>query len=87
MFSFAAPERIFATFSAFHFQHIAYAGEDDSFITNPHIISNSDMVVDLLARFIEMLSGLYANFSMTLLILLSPWSKIFIKWKILFSMS
>lgn len=87
MLSFYAPERIFATFSTFHFQHIAYAGEDDNFITNPHIISNSDMAVHLLARFIEMLSGLYANFSMTPLILLSPWSIIFIEWKILFSMS
>lgn len=90
MLSFAAPERIFATFSTFHFQHIAYAGEDDSLITNPHIISNSDMAVHLLARFIEMLSGLFANFSMTLLtplILFSPWSIIFIEWKILFSMS
>ena len=76
-----------ATFSTFHFQHIAYAGEDDSFITNPHIISNSDMAVHLLARFIEMLPGLFANFSMTPLILLSPWSIIFIEWKILFSMS
>ena len=79
MLSFYAPERIFATFSTFHFQNIAYAGEDDRFITNPHIISNSDMVVDLLAHFIEMLSGLYANFSMTPLILLSPWSIIFIE--------
>lgn len=90
MLSFYAPERIFATFSNFHFQYIAYAGEDDSFITNPHIISNSDMAVHLLARFIEMLSGLFANFSMTPLtplILLSPWSIIFIEWKILFSMS
>lgn len=90
MLSFAASERIFATFSAFHFQYIAYAGEDDSFITNPHIISNSDMAVHLLARFIEMLSGLFANFSMTPLtplILLSLWSIIFIEWKILFSMS
>ncbi len=77
--SFAAPERIFATFSTFHFQNIAYTGEDDRFITNPHIISNSDMVVDLLVRFIEMLSGLFANFSMTPLILLSPWSIIFIE--------
>lgn len=80
----------FATFSAFHFQYIAYAGEDDSFITNPHIISNSDMAVHLLTPFIEMLSGLFANFSMTPLtplILLSLWSIIFIEWKILFSMS
>ena len=90
MLSFYAPERIFATFSTFHFQNIAYTGEDDRFITNPHIISNSDMAVHLLARFIEMLSGLYANFSMTPLtplILLSLWSIIFIEWKILFSMS
>ena len=90
MLSFYAPERIFATFSIFHFQHIAYAGEDDSFITNPHIISNSDMAVPLLARFIEMLSSLYVNFSITQLtplILFSPWSIIFIEWKILFSMS
>ena len=90
MLSFAASERIFATFSNFHFQYIAYAGEDDSFITNPHIISNSDMAVHLLARFIEMLPGLFANFSMTPLtplILFSPWSIIFIEWRILFSMS
>ena len=52
----------------------AYTGEDDSFIVNPHSISNFDMVVSLLARLIEMLLDLSANISMSLLFLLLRWS-------------
>lgn len=46
----------------------------NSFITSPRIVSSSDMVVSLLARFIEMLLDLSANFSMSLLFLLLRWS-------------
>jgi len=51
-----------------------YVGEDNSFITSPRIVSSSDMVVSLLARLIEMLLDLSANFSMSLLFLLLRWS-------------
>lgn len=51
-----------------------YVGEDNSFITSPRIVSSSDMVVPLLARLIEMLLDLSANFSMSLLFLLLRWS-------------
>ena len=51
-----------------------YVGEDNSFITSPRIVFSSDMVVSLLARLIEMLLDLSANFSMSLLFLLLRWS-------------
>ena len=58
-----------------------YVGEDNSFITSPRIVSSSDMVVSLLARFIEMLLDLSANFSMSLLFLLLRWSITFSSWQ------
>ena len=55
--------------------------DSNSFITSPRIVSSSDMVVSLLARFIEMLLDLSANFSMSLLFLLLRWSITFSSWQ------